>query len=919
MKIIIFFLLFTFTLFSQENSINLTENEKKFIKNHPNITLGVDATWAPYVFVEDGKVVGGYEYEIIEKINAILDTNITIVPGVWSDIVTLAKDEKLYGLSVSIASEERSRIFDFTNPNVLIRNNFIVKEGNPSNIQSLKDLENKIIAIQKDNGFQKSRVKNIKGAHIVEFDDYKNFNLFLRENNVDAIPMSDASLYTLNALKIPFSKILYLEDDEEAEIVFSIHKRYPELRSILNKAMDLISAKEKNSLRQKWLFSPIIYEYKKQKKIVLNTQEEQFLHKKPRIIIGISKESIKQKEDINTLTLEVANDIYDISGLRIDIKIASKEILFEDMKTKKIDGIVTHRELCLKNDNFSCSYTFIHDKQMQYNFALQVEQKELLSMIDKSLYTLYLKSTNQSFLTPEEKRYLYTNNTIRFCIDPFSPPLEELNEGKYIGVAAEILKVLSSSLNVSFELIETKNWSESLEFIKKRKCDIVPLTGKSKDRAKYMNFTDSIFHYALIFVTNNNVTYINNIQSLKNKKIGIRKDYAINEIIREKYPFLKIVPVEDNVEGMQKVQSGEIFALLGSAQSLGNIIQKQYLGELKISGTFEDKSSVFIGVAKDKEILLNIINKALENIPSETKQNIINKWSAFIYEDNLEYVASLKIVLGILCVIFIILFFFIYRQYLLNQYNQNLKKVVEKEKEKNKIQTSKLVHQSKLAQVGEMTNIIAHQWRQPLSAISATTNNLVFKLALDDKIQKEELLEEIELISNYSQHLSSTINDFREFFKSDKELISVDLNMIINNVTEIILPTLKEHNISLEINSLPNSTINIYNNEIQQAILSIIQNAKDAICEQGDTDGKIIITLRKSTQNIEINIFNNGGCIDDAIIEEIFEPNFTTKTKKGGTGIGLYISKMIVESHCGGKLGVKNEEEGVSFMITLPS
>jgi len=917
-KHLVFLFCICISLFGQENSISLTSEEKKFLQNHPDITFGVDATWAPYVFVKDGKVVDGYEYEIIQKINSILGTNITIVPGVWNDIVTKAKNKKFYGLSVSIASKKRAQYFEFTHPSVVIRNNIMVRDGNPKNIHSLSDLQGKVIAIQKNNGFQKKRVQNIEGAKIIEFNDYKNFNSFLKENHVDAIPMSDASLYTLKSLEIAFNEILYLEDDKAAKIVFSIHKDYKILTNIINKALNAIPLEEKVHLRKKWLFSPIIHKNTAHEMIILSDKEKEFLHKKPRITIGIPQELISQKEEINDLSIEAANSIYTISGLRIDFKIASRYALIEDMQKKKIEGIVRSKNICQKNSNFLCSTPFVYDLNGSYTFTIREEMKEIFSIINRSLYSSYIALNDKSFLTQEDKKYLFINNTIRFCIDPFSPPLEELREGEYIGVGADTLRLLSKSMNISFELIKTKNWSESLLFMQENRCDIVPLAGKSEDRLNYMNFSNLIYEYVVVFVTKNNISFINDIKDLENKKIGVRKDYALYETIQKKYPNLTIVAVETNEEGMKQVKNGTLFALLGSVPSLGNLIHEHYLGELKISGKIDDKVSLFMGVSKDKERLVDILNKSLHNIPSSTRQNITTKWSSFIYEDNLHYVTILKIVIVVLCLIFVILFFFIYRQYLLKKYNINLKEVLKKEQIKNKIQTSKLLHQSKFAQVGEMTNIIAHQWRQPLSAISATANNLVFKLTLEDKIKKEKILEEVELISRYSQHLSNTINDFRSFFKSDKEPTEEKLEQLIDNVVKIIEPTLKEHNIMLEINSIKDVSYKICKNELQQAILGIIQNAKDAILEHDRSNGKITISLIKIQKAVEIKIVNNGGEIDNAIIDKIWEPYFTTKNDTGGTGIGLYISKMIVESHCKGKLTVENIKDGASFKITLP-
>ena len=223
MKLILTFIIILSSLFSIENKLILTQAEQNFIKNNPKITLGIDATWEPYIFVKDGKIIGGYDYDILKKINALANTNIELVPGVWNDVVEDAKDAKLYGLATSVYSKERAVHFEFTKPILIIRNNMVVQEGNPQNIHSLEDLKGKVIGIQKDNGFQMNRVKNIQDVKIVEFQNYEKLPFFLKNNKIDAIPMSDASIYTLHAIETSLSTVLYLEDDSQTEIVCSIN------------------------------------------------------------------------------------------------------------------------------------------------------------------------------------------------------------------------------------------------------------------------------------------------------------------------------------------------------------------------------------------------------------------------------------------------------------------------------------------------------------------------------------------------------------------------------------------------------------------------------------------------------------------------------------------------------------------------
>lgn len=293
----------------------------------------------------------------------------------------------------------------------------------------------------------------------------------------------------------------------------------------------------------------------------------------------------------------------------------------------------------------------------------------------------------------------------------------------------------------------------------------------------------------------------------------------------------------------------------------------------------------------------------------------MNKWNSYIYEDNLEYIKILKIVLIVGGIIFVL---FMYRQYLLKKNNQKLEIAVKEERKKNALQASKMIEQSKLAQIGELTNIIAHQWRQPLSAISATSNNLAFKLTLEEEINKKEIINEVELIGKYSQHLSKTITEFRSFFQKDKKLTCVKIEELIEKVIQIIKPEFHENNIRLETMYNENIELYTYKNELQQALLSIVQNAKDAISENNISNGKISIITKKIDNYMLIEITDNGGGIPEEIIENIFDSYITTKHKSGGTGIGLYISKVIVESHCKGKLIAQNKLDGAMFRVSLP-
>lgn len=254
----------------------------------------------------------------------------------------------------------------------------------------------------------------------------------------------------------------------------------------------------------------------------------------------------------------------------------------------------------------------------------------------------------------------------------------------------------------------------------------------------------------------------------------------------------------------------------------------------------------------------------------------------------------------------------------LNKLTETLEQRVENEIRKNEEKTNQLMQQSRLAQMGEMISMIAHQWRQPLTAISATANNILIRLMINEEIKKETLEKELSHISEYSQHLSSTIDDFRNFFKSDRKKIQISIETIIDNSLSILSNSLVSNDIFIEKVYTSNKLFNLNATEINQVILNILKNAEDVLIERKIQDAYIKIKTFNDERNLYIHISDNAGGIDDKIINKIFDPYFSTKSEKDGTGLGLYMSKIIINDHCKGHLDVENINQGAIFKIKIP-
>ena len=224
-------------------------------------------------------------------------------------------------------------------------------------------------------------------------------------------------------------------------------------------------------------------------------------------------------------------------------------------------------------------------------------------------------------------------------------------------------------------------------------------------------------------------------------------------------------------------------------------------------------------------------------------------------------------------------------------------------------QEALLHQQSKLAAMGEMIGAIAHQWRQPLNALNMNIQNLDDDFE-DGLIDRDFIQTFIEKNRQTIVFMSKTIDDFRNFFRTDKEKQSFSVREAIVETLSLQEAQFKTHTIAVDIHG-DDSTLYSLKGEFQQTLLNIINNAKDALVEHQKGEKRITIGLFKDSMCIE----DNAGGIPEDILERIFEPYFTTKEQGKGTGIGLYMSKLIIEKNMGGTLSAENTEGGARFWI----
>lgn len=233
-----------------------------------------------------------------------------------------------------------------------------------------------------------------------------------------------------------------------------------------------------------------------------------------------------------------------------------------------------------------------------------------------------------------------------------------------------------------------------------------------------------------------------------------------------------------------------------------------------------------------------------------------------------------------------------------------------------------MLHQSRQAKLGEMVGNIAHQWKQPLNVMSITLSNLWDDFQ-QDKLDEDQLKAHIDNMRLYIRNMSGTVDDFADFLKPSRKKEAFSLNEAIDTALSLMQESIKINRIMVKVEADDDEKAIGYRNEFCQGIFNILNNARDAIIESNSDNREIVIRLYSGKDTKQkavtiIDIFNWGNQIPDESIPLIFEPYFTTKEEKGGTGIGLYLTKEIVEAHMNGSIQMFNVKNGVCCRLMIP-
>jgi signal transduction histidine kinase/ABC-type nitrate/sulfonate/bicarbonate transport system substrate-binding protein len=526
-------------------------------------------------------------------------------------------------------------------------------------------------------------------------------------------------------------------------------------------------------------------------------------------------------------------------------------------------------------------------------------------------------------LSNVEKQWLKEHPIIRIGMDTNRPPIAFFdNDGKYLGVSASYLKLLEKQLGVTFVLDYSRsNWNDSLKGMNNGELDMLSYATILTKQKNNIHLSNSYMKETIVIVANSNVGYVNDLNDLQGKKITVVKSYATEAFLKKEYPHLQIILSQTPLEALKKVSSGEADACVEGLSVVSYLINQYDLKGLKVVGETPYQYEYVFAFRNDWEILAKITNKVLASISQKDYEEIHGHWLVMKIQEPINYF-YIWISVGLAIVIFLLILYknraldklVRYRTAELEALNQHLQEEIEKAIEKNSTQEKMLMQQTKMAEIGSMLESIAHQWRQPLNILGLSISNLSLGFAFGNV---ENIESTVEIMEKQIQYMSQTIDDFKNFFKQDSARKRINISDTLNEIETLIDPLLKRSKITLVRNIDPLITVIVYPNELKQVLLNIINNAREAIEHSKSKNREISVSCVNNSSFCTISIEDTGGGVPLAIIDKLFDPYFTTKFESQGTGIGLYMAKMIIENHFLGKLSVYNKEKGACFEIRL--
>jgi two-component system, NarL family, sensor histidine kinase EvgS len=855
----------------KSNKLNLSSKELDYINKNKTVTIANELDWIPYDYNEKG-IPKGYVIDYMKLLFKKLNIEPLFITDQWSILYSDFKNGKIDILPVVSYNKKREDIMDFTQSYLSQTLSIITKKSRTDIINS-DDLNGKKIGMIKDWISTKKYKDAHPNANIIEFENLKDVFDAIRDNFVDAtIQNKFLSNYYINKdyyenLKI-VSDISIKNFDEK--LYAGVNKELKILHTILNKAMNDVSSAEIKALDNKWIdIREDIYFSEEERLFIDNTTIKTSSTKtwapfnftdNNDNLIGISVDFWKYIVDKANLKTELSPKDYFIEAL-------------DSIKNKESDIIIgtTKTDERLKYSIFSDTYmksplgiATLQDKNFIKDASELLDKKIAVGRNYSAHRLLEKKYPNMNFVfvkNPKEGLEYLSNNKAYAFIDIMPTLTYNIKSLGYTNI--KITGQTGIDFNLAFMIRDDYNLLQSI--INKV---LNRMTHKEREKiynewtnTKYEEKSDysTLIKIVLLFLAILLFVIFRNRQLLQyQKKLELAKKETEKSLNNFK------ILIELNIAGILIIRDKKVVYMNDEVIKILEYSSKDELIFKEVSKIFktEDGSNLCDILLTADSIELKAISKTNESIP------VLLKGEAVEFDNLPSHIISIIDLTDI----------------------------------KNKEEL--MLQQSKMASLGEMIGNIAHQWRQPLSSISTTSSGLKLQKEYD-QLTDEIFIESLDNITETTKFLSQTIDDFQNYIKEDKLKKEFNISNSIKKVLILMKGSFTNSFIKVE-NNLESITVNSYENELNQALLNILSNSKDALKNMDEKYRYINIHSYKTDNNAVIEIVDSGGGIDKEIIKKVFEPYFTTKHKSQGTGLGLYMTHKILTDSMKGSIKIEN-------------
>ena len=927
----LFLIIFIFLHLADAKDLLLTKKEQNYI-NNTTVKVALLPNFYPFSFYKN-RTLRGYSYNLLKIIAQKSDLKIEFIVDTWPKNFNKFKNEEVHIIDSISFTKERAAYTNFTKPYFEIplvmysRINFSDYDG------TLQSLRNKRMGITKD-VFYSNTVEELDLFDIVHFPSAKEKLNALSSAKVDLI--IDSFLSAKKIIKDDKLENLKILDEltfpslKKEDLRFGVHKNNPILFSILKKSYESLTHLEKSKLKNKWLgVFPKQVQTTYEGEIKLNQEEISYLNRKKIITMCNSH---------NFAPIEFINEEGIASGISIDtLKLIEKKLNYKVIfKTITTHSTQEAKDFFKKNlcDIRPAAMPTVHKHQHQYTLPY-LDYKAVLITRNSEPFISSIDDVKYKGVAYQDDPTII--NHIKNIYPGITIIKTETHKDAFAKVSSgEIYSTISNLPMASY-------------YITKYGFSNLKIAGHAQNNLKFSmainnenKLLTSILNKSLSSITQREKSTIFNKWAHINYSKQIDYSMIINIAIFVAFIIVLLIYrqfiLSKNNDKLQKTKD----ELLESNNHIKAILQSTVesifiTDSNNIIVDCNQMCSTLFGFDKKELLGMNQYDLVHENDIKKIKQknktntqtsyevNAMNKKgkilpvlvrSSKIIKNNLPHRVSIILDLTELKK----------TQKALETLNKDLAIKVIQEVDKNKKKDLQLLHQARHAQMGELINMIAHQWRQPLNAIAATIMNIQMQLSLEKfDLSKQNERDNFTIFVNqklgnmedFIQTLSVTIDDFRNFYKQDNQIKIESIHTPIKKALGIIKALILSNKIEIiqKLNSKKN--IEIFESELLQVFLNVIKNAQDNFEDRQTKNPNITISTKDVKKGVIIEILDNGGGIDSKIIDNIFDPYFSTKNIKNGTGLGLYMSKSIIEQHHKGKFYAVNKKEGVSFCIEL--